>query len=227
MALRRLNIARIRGLPSCKRLAGNLEEFGCQKNHVFGVLELAASSETVAATIVHRSQQNIRCLDTESRKVDTKLIERIAVYPVVLNPSKGILESYAGTAGGFDRLQDFLSSALGLPVVAQRIELDLARALEKLASAVDRFQLRDVRLPNYSLSSYVVGSLSACFTDTEHGLDFVQKHSDSLAGATVRYQASSGRVSLRLSAEACFAYACKEEDDLNVRSLLRKLVFSR
>jgi len=224
MASFRLNVATIRGLPSTQKLLSAMKAFGMPPDEEFGVLSHAADRLSLTATIVHRSSQAIHQLDRARRNVISAPVERIVAYPLRVAPAKGRLEIYHGSPNGIERIHAFLSKHLSVPATIERIQLDVARAAEKLSGRVDHFQLRSVRLHAYSHNPYMIGRYSPRFLDTEHGLEFLAEHDEGVLAATVRFASKNGRVGATLTRNACFAYSCNEDDREGVQALLRRLV---
>jgi hypothetical protein len=225
MASFKLNLARIDGCPSPPDLAKKMDAYGLPEAEPFGVLHCLATPQSVVATVVHRTQQSIQRLDTESGDVTTDAVEKAAVYPIGMFPKRHMLEIYEGAATGIDRVAEFLAGGLGLGTVVLPIELDILQAIHKLRSQADRFQLKSVRIKDYAHDSYMAGPYGPTFLDSEHGLEFLETYAESVTAAVVRFQGQAGRVSVNLSPRACFRYSLSHEDDNpSVQALLRSLV---
>ncbi len=86
MASFRLNIARIQGCPSPKKIQEAMEEFGLPKTEEYGVLDSSATETTVFGTIVRKVQQAVQRLDAEAREITAAAVEKVNVYPLGLRP---------------------------------------------------------------------------------------------------------------------------------------------
>ena len=84
--------------------------------------------------------------------------------------------------------------------------------------------MQSVRISDYAHTSFMAGGYSPSFLDTQHGRDFLDEHADHVLSAKVRFQGTSGRVSVTLSGKACFSYSCDEDDQSYVQNLLRALI---
>lgn len=224
MASFRLNIARIANCPPPDKLAEALAAFGLPDKEEFGVLNHTANSQAVFATIIRKSTQAVQKLDAKTKEVTSSAVEKVAIYPFAVKPSPGILEVYSGSAAGIEQVGAFLSSSLALPVEVSTIELDVLSSVEKLMKNTQRFQLRSVRISEYSHSSYMTGPYSPKFLDNEHGREFLEEYSEFLAAASVRFAVKTGKANVSLSPKACFSYSCNEDDQGEVQGILRTLL---
>jgi hypothetical protein len=217
------NIARVTGLPPVKRLAAALDAFGLPDDGLFGVLEATASKEAVLGTVVFRCSQTVRSVDPTTRAVVLSEIDKVIVYPFTAYPAKGIIEVRAGSTNGLSRLQDFLAKCLSTTVEVEPIDLEISMAVRKLNSQTKRFLVRSVRIEHYAAKSYMSGTYSPRFADSDHAMDFIEAN-PGLTAASVRFAAPSGIVSLQLNSRSCFRYTCDEDENSSVQAILRKLV---
>ncbi len=224
MATFKLNVGHIRGCPPPAEIAAAMEEFGLPESEEFGVLEHSATAETAFATIIRRTDQTVQRLDPETQGVTTVAVEKVTLYPFAVRPAGEVLEVYAGAASSIEQVGEFFSGCLALPIVVDPIELDIASAVDKLAAATQRFQLRSIRISDYAHNSYMSGPYAPKFLDTEHGKDFLGEYADYVLAATVRFQTPGGRANVNLTPKACFSFSCGEEDQTAVLSILRKLI---
>ncbi len=224
MASFKLNLARIKGCPSPKEVVAGMEEFGLPETEEFGVLNHSATSETIFATIIRKTNQAVQTLDAETQEITTAAVEKITVYPFAVRPEQEVLEIYAGTASGIEQIGVFFASCLALPTVVEPIELDIPSAIDKLAASTSKFQLRSIRISDYAHNSHMAGPYAPKFLDTQHGRDFLDEYVDYVQTASVRFQGPSGRVTVALTPSACFSYSCHEDDQAAVQSILRKIV---
>jgi hypothetical protein len=224
MASYKLNVARIKGCPAPARLAEALAEYGLPADDEFGVLNHSATSENVFGTIVRRTQQSVQQLDAEAKEVTSAPVERVQLYAFGIRPASETLELYSGSAAAFEQMGFFLGSCLALPVVVEAIEVDVAAALEKLAKTVEKFQIKSVRVGDFSHNSFMTGPYAPKFLDSEHGKDFLEEYAESVTAASVRFACPMGRVNARITPNACFGFSCHEEDRPVVMSYLRKLL---
>jgi hypothetical protein len=224
MASFKLNIARIRGCPAPAELLAQMQVFGLPETDEFGVLRCNATSDAVWATILRKTQQAVSQLNTETNELEAKPVERATAIPLAVRPKAELLEVYAGSAGSVEQAGVFFSSCLALPTVVEEIELDIPAALEKLAKTTQRFQLKGVRVSDYSHNSYMTGAYVPKFMDSEHGREFLEKYEAALQSADVRFHGPNGRVSVKLTPRACFSYSCHEDDQATVQQILRGLV---
>lgn len=223
MASYKLNIARIRGCPLPKQLAELMEQFGLPEGDEYGVLEVKAAGDALAATLIRRTQQVVQKLDPQTKTITAAPVERVTTYPFTVFPAKETLEIYAGSASTIDILAAFFSSCLAQPTVIEPIEVDIPSAVEKLTES-KRFQIKSVRVSDFAHDSYMIGPYSPKFMDNEHGKNFLYENEAGLVTASVRFQGPKGRVTVGLSKTACFSYSCNEEDRPQIRTLLRGLV---
>ncbi len=224
MATYKLNIGTIRGCPAPGELLQAIQGFGLPETEEYGVLNCSATDGAVFATIVRKTQQAVPKLDADTQEVTAAPVERVTVYPLAVRPAQERLEIYAGAASSVEQAGVFFSSCLALPTVVEPIEVDIPAAVEKLAKTTQRFQLRAIRVREYAHNAYMAGTYAPKFLDTEHGTDFLAEYAESVAGASVRFQGPTGRVTVGLSGQAAFSFSCAEEDLAAVRAILRKLV---
>ncbi|MFB3891475.1 MAG: hypothetical protein ACE15C_05565 [Phycisphaerae bacterium] len=224
MASFKLNIARIQGCPPAAKLAAALEKYGLPEGDEFGVLSHSATSESAFATIIRRTQQTVQKLDDKSREVTSERVEKVTLYPFGVRPSSEVLEVYAGAAPAVEQVGIFFSSCLGLPTVVEMIELDIAAAISKLMKSTRKFILRSIRISDYAHNSYMSGPYAPKFLDSVHGLEFLEQYAEQVTSAAVKFATQTGRATATLTPKACFGYACKEEDQPEVQSVLRKLI---
>ena len=224
MASFKLNIARIRGCPASEKVAAAMEDFGLPDSEEFGVLNHSAAPGAVYCTIVRKTEQIVDKLDTKAREVTAAPVEKAVAYPFGINPAKGALEVYAGSAKGIEQVAAFLSSCLALPTVVDQIELDIPSAVDKLSKLTDRFQLRAIRVSEYAHNSYMSGPYAPKFLDTQHGQDFLDEYAEHVTSAKVRFSGPTGRINVNLSQAACFGYSCNEDDQSVAQGILRKLI---
>ena len=224
MASFKLNIAKVRGCPPAAELGEAIEEFGLPETEEFGVLNCNAGGSMVYGTLVRKSQQTVQRLDQEMKEVTATAVEKATVYPFGINPSKKIIEVYAGSATGIEQVAAFLASHLALPVVVDPIEIDVLSAIEKLLMQTEKFQLRAARVGDYTHNSFMNGTYAPKFLDTEHGKDFLEEYADHIKSASVRFAGPTGRITATLTPNACFGYACNEDDQQHAQTQLRKLL---
>lgn len=224
MASFKLNVAQAKGCPAPAELAEALAEYGLPEDDEFGVLNHSATDETVFGTIVRHTQHSVQQLDREAREVTSAPVERVHVYPFAIRPKIGLLELYAGSAATFEQMGFFLGSCLALPTVIEPIEIDVASALEKLAGLTEKFQIKSARVGDFAHNSYMAGPYSPKFLDSEHGRDFLEANAESVTAASVKFAGPMGRVTARITPNACFGFSCQEEDRPVVMSILRKLL---
>lgn len=224
MATYKLNIGRIRGCPPARKVQELMERFGLPESEEYGVLDAAANDDSLAGRIVRRVNQTVQHLDYQARQVVSAPIEKVTCYPFSIVPRKERLEVYAGAAGSLKELAAFLTSALGLSVVIDPVELDVLSCIEKLAKSTQRFQLRSVRVSDFSHNSYMIGPYAPRFADSDHGKDFLQEYAEAVTAASVKFQLQHGRSTATLAPTACFSYSCHEDDTTAAKAVLRGLI---
>jgi hypothetical protein len=224
MASYKLNLASIRGCPAPKKLAEALEAFGLPESEEFGVLSHSVTEAAVFATIIRKSQQVVHKVDHESKEVTASAVEKATTYLFGIKPGVEMLELYSGSAAAVEQVGLFLTGCLGLAVVVEALELDVVAAVEKLAKEQQKFQLRAVRVSDYSASSYMIGPYAPKFIDSEHGKDFMDEYAEALTSAAVKFQGPTGKVNVTMTPGASFTYSCKEDDQAQVQAILRKLL---
>ena len=224
MASFKLNIAQIRGCPPVAALAEAIEEYGLPESEEFGVLSCTTGQSTVYGTLVRRSQQTVQRLDQEMKEVTATAVEKATVYPFGVNPSRQVLEVYAGSASGFEQVGGFFASHLALPTVVDAIELDILSAIEKLMARTEKFQLRAARISDYAHNSFMNGTYAPKFLDTENGRDFLSEYADYIKSASVRFAGPTGRINATLTPNCCFGFSCNDDDQQHAQAALRKLI---
>ena len=224
MASYKLNIARIRGCPPAAELAEAIEGFGLPASEEYGVLNCTSGQSTVYGTIVRKTQQTVQKLDPEAGEITAVAVEKATVYPFGVNPSREVLETYAGSAAGIEQVAAFFSSHLAMPTVVDVIEIDVLSAIDKLSARTEKFQLRGARVSDYAHNSFMNGTYAPKFLDTGHGQDFLSEYADYIKGASVRFAGSSGRINVTLTPTACFGFSCNEEDHPTAQAMLRTLI---
>lgn len=224
MASYKLNIARIRSCPPAAELAEAIEGFGLPASEEFGVLNCSSGPSTVYGAIVRKTQQTLQRLNVEAGEVTAVAVEQAVIYPFGVNPSREVLETYAGPAGGIEQVAAFFSSHLALPTIVEPIEIDILSAIGKLASRTEKFQLRAARISDYAHDSYMNGTYAPKFLDTAHGKDFLDEYADYIKAASVRFAGPSGRINVTLAPTACFSFSCNEDDQPTAQAVLRKLI---
>ena len=224
MASFKLNIARVRQCPAPEALGAAMEEFGLPDGEPFGVLNHSQTSAACFATIARRTQQTVQTLDAESQEVTSAMVEKVTIYPIAIFPRLGTLEIYAGTASGIEQIAGFLGSSLALPTIVDPVEMDIPSAIDKLGGMCERFRLEGVCVRDYAHNSYMAGPYAPKFLDGQHGMDFLNEHVDDVVSARVAFFSQTGKVSVTLSPNASFGFACNEDDETDVQTILRKLV---
>jgi hypothetical protein len=224
MASFKLNIARIQGCPPPAELAKLLEKFGLPDSEEFGVLNYSATAENVFGTIVRKTNQAVQRLDAESKEVTAQSVEKVTLYPFGVSPSTERLELYAGSAAGIEQAGAFFASCLALATVVEPIDLDIPAAIGKLMKSATKFQLKALRISDYSHNSYMTGAYAPKFLDSQHGQEFMEEYAEQMVSASVKFAAPTGRANVTLTPKACFGFSCNEDDQPAVQSILRKLV---
>jgi len=224
MASFKMNIARIKGCPSPKKVGELMGKFGLPPTEEYGVLNHQATDTTIFATIIRKTQQTVQRLNPETNELTSDVVERVTVYPFGIKPDTEQLEVYAGSAAAIEQVGAFLSNCLALPVVVEAIEIEVPDALEKLAKHTKNLQLRSLRVSEYAHNSFMIGPYTPKFLDSEHGKEFLDQYADFITTASVRFAGSKGKVTASLSKKACFGFSCHEDDVSVVKSILRKLV---
>lgn len=223
MASFKLNIARIQGCPPPAKLAALMEKFGLPEAEEFGVLEVNPTEQSLFGRIVRKSLQNVQKLDPKTKELTSAQVEKVTVYPFGVRPQHEALEIYAGTAAGIEQLGAFFSSCLGLSTVVEEIEVDLAAVIEKLMKETPKFQLKGLRVSDYSHNAYMTGPYAPKFLDSPHAQEFLTEYAEAVSTASVKFSAKNGKANVTLARTACFGYSCHEDDQPEVQSILRKL----
>lgn len=225
MATYKLNIATLDNAPPAEKLAEALETFGLPEDEPFGVLTSSSSQAAAFATVIRRVTQTVQTLDPKGPDVTSAAVEKVHLLPMGLFPKRRMLELYDGSATSLDHAAEFLASSLALPTVVNPIPLEIPTAIAKLRETTQKFQLRGVRVSDYAHNSYMLGTYSPKFLDTEHGIEFLAEYAEFVKTATVRFHAPAGRVNLTLCPTAFFRFSLSEDDDQPaVQAILRKLV---
>ncbi|MCP4375743.1 MAG: hypothetical protein GY794_06155 [bacterium] len=224
MASFKLNIAHIKGCPAPDEVLKAMDDFGLPKTEEYGVLNCSATDKVVMGTIVRKTQQAIQRLDTEAKELTAAPVEKVTAYPLAVKPGSDILELYAGSGAGIEQVGYFFAGCLAFPTVVEQIKIDIPSAIDKLVANTERCQLRSLRVSDYSHNSYMIGPYQPKFLDSQHGMDFLNEYVEGVTAANIRFAGPSGRVNVKLSATACFAFSCSEDDQPYVQSILRKLI---
>lgn len=224
MASFKLNTATIKGCPASAKLADLMAKFGLPDNEEFGVLETSVTSEALFGRIVRRSQQHVQKLDAETKELTSETVEKVTVYPFGVRPAAEVLEIYAGSAAGIEQVGAFFSSCLGLSTVVEELQLDLTATIEKLMKNTPKFQLKSIRVSDYSHNAYMTGPYTPKFLDSQHAQDFLTEYAEAVTSASVKFAAKTGRANVTLTPNACFGYSCNEDDQPEVQAILRKIV---
>ena len=224
MASFKLNLARIQGCVPPAALAKLLEKFGLPDSEEFGILSFSATSESVFGTIVRKTNQALQKLDSQSKEVTSQAVEKVTLYPFGVSPASERLEIYAGSAMAIEQVGAFFSSCLALPTVTEHVELDIPSAIGKLMKTTQKFQLRGLRISDYSHNSYMTGPYAPKFLDGQHGQEFLEEYAEQVVSAGVKFAAPTGRANVTLTPKACFSFSCNEDDQPAVQSILRKLI---
>jgi hypothetical protein len=201
-----------------------MEKFGLPESEEFGVLEVNPAQGALFGRIIRKSQQNVQRLNSETKELTAEPVEKVTVYPFGVRPAAEVLEVYAGSAAAIEQLGVFFSSCLGLSTVVETIELDVVAAIDKLMKTTAKFQLRSVRVSDYSHNSYMTGPYAPKFLDSAHAQEFLTEYAQAVTSAGVRFQTQTGKAAVTLTPKACFSYSCNEDDQPMVQGILRKLV---
>jgi hypothetical protein len=224
MASFKLNIAMIRGCPPPQTLLEALKDYGLPEQEEFGVLECAAAAKSVSAVVVRKSRQVVQKLDSENHAVTSDAVEKATLLPFTVRPDMELLEIYAGSARAIEDIGAFFSAGLALPTVTEMLELNVRETVERMMNQTRKFQLRSARVSDYAANSFMIGAYSPKFTDTQHGLDFLDEYDEGVTAARVSFQGRAGKVNVTLSPNACLGYSCQEEDQAETQMLLRSMV---
>ena len=224
MASFKLNIAQIRGCPPPGEVLEAMETFGLPKDEEYGVLNCSATDKVVVSTIVRKTQQAIQRLDIEAKELTAAPVEKVVAYPLAVRPASDILEIYAGGPAGIEQTGYFFAGCLAFPTVVEPIKIDIPSTIDKLVANTERCQLRSLRISDYSHNSYMIGPYQPKFLDSQHGMDFLNEYVEAVTSANLRFAGPSGRVNVKVTALACFAFSCSEDDQPYVQSILRKLI---
>lgn len=224
MATYKLNVARIRGLPQPEAIGEALAEFGLPDTEEFGVLNHSVTPQAVAGQIVRKTTQAVQKLDAEHRDVTAEAVEKVTVFPFSVWPAQERMEIYAGSASTIEHVGAFFSVHLAFATVTEPIEVDIVSAIESLMANTNKFQFRSARVSDYSANSFMSGPYTPKFMDTQHGLDFLEKYAAGVTTAAVKFAAKAGRATATLTPQAAFSYSCKEEDQVEVQTVLRGLL---
>ena len=223
MASFKLNMARIQGCPPPAKLAALMQKFGLPESEEFGVLEVNPTEHSLFGRIIRKSNQSIQKLEPETRELVSAQVEKVTVYPFGVRPEHEALEIYAGSAAGIEQLGAFFSSCLGLSTVVEEVEMDLVAAIDKLMKETPKFQLKGIRISDYSHNAYMTGPYAPKFLDSQHAQEFLTEYAEAVTTASVKFSAKNGKANVTLSPKACFGYSCHEDDQPEVQSILRKL----
>lgn len=224
MASFKLNSAIVKGCPAPEKLGEMLQSYGVPDDDEFGVLEHAVAPAAVTATIVRRTCQLVQKMDAKTREIKTERVEKVTLFPFCIKPATETLEVYTGSKTAIEQVGLFASSCLALPVLVECQELDVIQAIETLQAQMSSFQLRAVKISDYSHNSYMTGGYGPKFLDNEHGREFLEKYAAALVSATVRFRVNGRKVNVTLRPNACLSYSCDSDDQAAVQAILRNLI---
>jgi hypothetical protein len=224
MASYRLNFARIQGCPKPAELGKLMEDFGLPESEEYGIINHSVADAACFGTLVRRTVVTFQKIEPPSAEITSGQIEKVTVYPFAVIPGKELLEIYAGSATGIKEIGAFFSSCLELATVVEPIEVDVPSAIEKLAKETKKFQLRSVRASDFAHNSFMIGPYTPKFADFQHGKDFLEQYAEATKSASVRFQGPTGKVTVSITPNACFAYSCNDDDPPTVKAILRSLV---
>jgi hypothetical protein len=220
----KLNLARIRGCPAPDRLAAMMTEFGMPEAEDYGVIAASAASSAAHATLVRHTFVTVRRVDSQTGELSQQHVAKDMVIPFSIMPGRERLEVYAGGSTEFEHIGVFLNGCLALATVVHTINLDLAEAIDRLAKTAKQFQLRAVKVSDYSANSYMTGQYAPGFLDTQHGMEFLEQYGEALMVARVKFWGPSSRVTATLRPDACLSYSCCDDDQVHVQATLKKLI---
>jgi len=223
MSVFRLNLARLRGTVPIAKIVDAIRAYGAPPSRPYGVLAVSGESGSVSASVFYRAKQTTLQLIPEEGVVVPVVVEKAVPYRFRLFQRPKRIEVYDGSFNGLSRIEEFLSLSLGGGPKVDPIEIELGDFLVRMSSVVERFQLRRLKVKGYAPASYVKGTYDAVFDDSDRGLRFLADHGDGVTAATVSYSGENGRVTIGLTARACFSYSCSDEDESTVRDLLREI----
>lgn len=226
MASYKLNIARVRGLPTASELTELLAAYGIRPEEEFGIQpdSVAGGEQVVSAVLLNRTARDLVSEDPATGRGSLKRVESLAIYKFRLWPGREQLEVCSGGAKSLELLGLFLSGSLALPTVTECHELDLIELVDLLGGSMQRFSIKTARVTDYAHNSYMIGPYAPKFSSLEHGMGFIREHEAALASVTVRFVIQSSRVTLTLTPKACFGFSCHEDVVSQVIVLLRGLV---
>jgi len=150
---------------------------------------------------------------------------RAVASTVLINTAAERIETYGPGAKSLDHAAEgFLINELGIPVLWERMKVDISEAIDKLAADVERLRIVRTGIGDYSHNSYMIGPYSPKFLDSQHGLDFTQEYIEGVKTVRVKFAGPSGPVSLSVKPVSSFSGSIKDDDDLAyVQSICRKL----
>jgi hypothetical protein len=226
MASFRLNIARIRNAPSPEEIARGMEEFGLPDTEEYGVITASSAGTGAFGSIVRKTQQTVQKIQPDTREVISAPVDKVQLMPFAIRPASETLEVYAGGVKSIEEIGTFLASCLALPVIVEPLEVDVPGAIDKLIANAERVQLRSLRVSEYAHNSFMSGPYSPKFLDHDHGMEFLEKYTDFVKAANLRFKAPTGNATVSITPNACFRYSCNEDDQPPVQSIIRKLISS-
>lgn len=225
MATFKLNMARIKGAPKAAHLVEVIRDFGKPERDAYAVMDcdMNEAGTVVTGHLARKSTKFFSRLDDKSGEIVPCEMESVKVYPFIIKPDREILQTLAGTAGSIKDMAAFLSGGLGLSTVVEDIEVDILAVIDELAKQTNKFSIKKAKASDYAANSYIMGTYTPGFMDSEHGKDFMEQHAEALTAATVRFQCGHGRVTVQLRPTACFSFSCHEDDAGAIRKLLESV----
>ena len=150
---------------------------------------------------------------------------RAVASTVLINTKAERIETYGPGSQSLDHAADgFLINELGLPVLWERMKVDLSAAIDKLAAEVERLRIVNTGVGDYSHNSYMIGPYTPKFLDSQHGIDFLQEYIEGVKTVRVKFAGPAGPVGLSVKPVSSFSGSIRDEDDLAyVQSICRKL----
>jgi len=217
--------ARLFNDGTCRGIAEAFDRFGDDPTKLVGVWGGQLHTETfVRATLVVRTARKYMEPSGDAPgHLDEKIVTDHRLIGLALWPKRDHLEVY-GTPADLEIVTLFLDVGLMLATVTDPLALDLLALVDKAVHTLPHAVLKTAKVADVALNSYMIGAYAPKFTDTDHGLKFLNEYADDATAATIRFAASSKPATVTLTPTGSVTFTCHEDDRDEVLGHIRGLV---
>ena len=104
MATFKLNLARILHCPPPAKLAEAMKAYGLPESEEFGVLNFSSTDQSVACTLLRKSQATVQKFDKDSGELTSAMVEKAVIYPFAIKPSATLTGDTLSPVGLLERV---------------------------------------------------------------------------------------------------------------------------